>query len=450
MNQENFIDIYQNDLNPKQKQVLTLLLSGKNNHEIAKAIDINDSSGISYHLREIGKKFKITNYYRDSLLELFIKYQPQLVCDELKQKYGLFYPKNYYQVGGTLPLDYPSYVERKSDRILYNSLLNHEYCLVLNPRQTGKSSLKIRTIDQIQNQNTGFKCISIDITLLGGDEAQTARSKGFVAEVFSQLNIQIEINEWWEKHNYLTLMQRLNQAMSLILSQISDNIIIFIDEIDSIPNTDDFFAFIRACYNQRADKPEYNRLIFCLLGVTSPQDLMKNQQRTPFNIGVVIDLPRFSLSELKKYLLTGIATVVENPETVLEAILFWTGGQPFLTQKLCSLVKDHVHNKQVDVNGIVQQSIINSWQQNDSPQHFQTIYNYLLKNTENPRKILDLYRKILNNDLPSARNNTNEAVPLILSGLVVKENQVLKISNPIYQQVFNLDWLQFQLQNIIQ
>jgi hypothetical protein len=58
----------------------------------------------------------------------------------------------------------------------------------------------------------------------------------------------------------------------------SENIVIFIDEIDSVLGLnfpiDDFFAAIRACYNKRAQNPEYKRLTFVLLGVATPTELI--------------------------------------------------------------------------------------------------------------------------------------------------------------------------------
>ena len=61
---------------------------------------------------------------------------------------------------------------------------------------------------------------------------------------------------------------------------------IFIDEIDMVRSlpfpTDEFFAGIRACYNQRDLDPAFARLTFCLLGVASPSGLILNVDITPW------------------------------------------------------------------------------------------------------------------------------------------------------------------------
>ena len=70
-----------------------------------------------------------------------------------------------YQVGGCLPEDAPSYVARKADDVLYKSLLEGEFCNVLNSRQMGKSSLRVKTMKKLQE--AGIACIAIDLTAIG-------------------------------------------------------------------------------------------------------------------------------------------------------------------------------------------------------------------------------------------------------------------------------------------
>src|SRR5205085_5411481 len=81
----------------------------------------------------------------------------------------------------------------------------------------------------------------------------------------------------------------------------SARLVIFVDEIDAVRSlpfrTDEFFAAIRECYNRRPQKPEFERLVFCLLGVASPSDLISDARMTPFNIGRRIELADFTEAE---------------------------------------------------------------------------------------------------------------------------------------------------------
>ena len=58
--------------------------------------------------------------------------------------------KSFYQTGGNLPLDAPSYIKRKADDELYEALVRGEFCYVLNSRQMGKSSLMVRTAEKLK------------------------------------------------------------------------------------------------------------------------------------------------------------------------------------------------------------------------------------------------------------------------------------------------------------
>jgi class 3 adenylate cyclase len=276
----------------------------------------------------------------------------------------------------------------------------------------------------------------------------------------SGFQLQINRRNWLRERDDLSPIQCLNGFIeTVLLTQIQQKIVIFIDEIDNVLglkfSTDEFFALIRHCYENRAMKPAYRRLAFALLGVASPSELIQDKHySTPFNIGRAIELQGFKLEDSEP-LLTGLVGKVSNPQAVLKEILSWTSGQPFLTQKLCWLIVNYCNNNteyrppQEDeeaqwVEQIVQQQIINNWEAQDEPEHLRTIRDRILRNTPKTIQLLQLYQQILQQGQIPAHNSP-EYLELRLSGLVVQHQGSLTVKNPIYARVFNLDWVNQKL-----
>jgi len=404
-----------------------------------------------------------------------------------------------YIFSGSLPENASTYVTRQADRDLYKALTAGKFCYVLNSRQTGKSSLRVQTMRRLRE--AGIACAAIDLSF-GGTQYVTMEQwyVDMLDTLIESFGLDLDLEEWWEERERLSTLRRFRRFIEeILLAEVCGNIVIFIDEIDSILSlnfpTDDFFAFIRACYQERVNNPEFHRLAFCLLGVATPTSLIQDKRRTPFNIGCAIALKGFQPHEVQP-LVRGLQGQVENPEKVLETVLFWTGGQPFLTQKTCHLLASGdppqpplqmgdsslasplkrgtgggSETKQEWVERVVRTQIIENWEAQDEPEHLRTIRDRILSNEQRAGRLLGFYQEILTSSPPTdpttsalsplvtdrqeelnsdgiPADDSLEQIELRLTGLVIQENGKLQIYNPIYAQVFNWEWVEEILANL--
>ncbi len=194
------------------------------------------------------------------------------------------------QVGGTLVPDRDLYIPRPEDEELFAALREREYVNIVSSRQVGKSSAMVRAALQLRAE--GWRFAVVDLTSLGTPPDADGYFQGLIKGLAAGLKLKLDVPAFWAAHAGDTASQRLIAFFrDVVLTEIDGPVAIFLDEIDStlkLPYTDDLFTALRAIYNERTLVEAWRRLVFCLVGVATPNELVKDRRTTPYNVGRTI------------------------------------------------------------------------------------------------------------------------------------------------------------------
>ncbi|MFG6097372.1 AAA-like domain-containing protein [Leptothoe sp. ISB3NOV94-8A] len=358
-----------------------------------------------------------------------------------------------YTVGGTVQANEKGiYIPRQADTALLRLCRESTFAYILTPRQMGKSSLMIRTAEQLIEE--GIQAVIVDLTQIGTQVSADEWYSDFLDLVASQLMPSTDVKVWWQANSQSGFTRRfISFFQEVVLAEISDPVVIFVDEIDttlSLDFTDDFYAAIRYLYVARATDPELCKISFVLIGVATPADLMRDPKRTPFNIGQRIDLTDFTIEEAQP-LAYGLDLEDKQARAILEGVLEWTEGHPYLTQRVCEdIARDLQEEKKltawtdtdIDTARIVSRNFFGMKSEQDN--NLQFVRDMLIRQSPNGYKseVLNIYSKICH----GRRNVKDEAQSIVkshlkLSGIVKKNGKFLKVRNKIYQTVFGRRWI---------
>lgn len=234
------------------------------------------------------------------------------------------------------------YVERYADTQLKRIIEDMQrpgYVLVA--RQMGKTNLLFNAKRTLENTNRLLAYV--DLSNLYTNERDCYRNiiNNIIEpniNLFESIENDIEVIRAKElpPHN------EYSRSIIKILNHFQGDLVIILDEIDALKSvnySDNIFAQIRSNYFSRTNYPVLERLTYVLSGVIEPTELIKDKNKSPFNIGDKIYLDDFTYEEHNTFI---EKSQLDISKGIADEIFSWTNGNPRLTFDLCAELENYI------------------------------------------------------------------------------------------------------------
>ena len=352
----------------------------------------------------------------------------------------------FFSVSTPLHAVRPGYVRRPADDALFETLVSGGYAHVIAPDRTGKTSLIAATSARLQNNE--IKVAIIDLAQISERDGGADAGRWYYSiayRLLRQLRLKIDLQAWWQDKSFLSNRQRLVEFyVEIILHNISGRVVVFIDEIQCIgdlPFAGQLLASIRAAHNARITEPDFARLSFVLIGECDPASLVEEAKLSPFAVTRPIHLSDFTRDDLNLFV-NELNLSEADSKAALDRIYYWTGGQPYLSQKLArSVARESVSgNIEVHVDRIAMHQLAGRAAIRNEP-HMSHIHRVVTTDKKHCEALLNLYGKIRKGVTTEADLGSPLQRRLVAVGLIVPDDDgTLTIRNRLYESVFTARW----------
>jgi WD40 repeat protein len=354
--------------------------------------------------------------------------------------------EGFFVAGGPVAPDRDCYIARSADETLFELLRAGDYCHVMAPRFSGKSSLAASAATRWRA--SGGLAAIVDLSQLGGRDGSSDTGRWYYSlayRILRDLRLKIDLQSWWQERMPLPPAQRLGEFFwEIVIGATRAPVVVFFDEIDCIEQSDyavELFGIVRACHDARASEPEYRRLSFVLLGAALPSGKAERSGLGAVETGPRLELPDFRFEEARP-LAEGLGLPEGDAERALYRVFYWTGGHPYLTQKLCQAIarnaarinSDEAVDRLVAARFFARRGVT-------TETSLSQVLDRIDRAGKRARPALRLYRRIRRGRRPRYDPAHPEQELLRVCGLVsVTGDRRLVVRNRIYAEVFSHRW----------
>jgi len=330
------------------------------------------------------------------------------------------------------------YVERSADKQLkyiIEDMQRPGYVLVA--RQMGKTNLLFNARRNLESNSRKF----VYIDLSNNFSTERECYEFIIGSILDVLDDELwEIRDEIDKISIRTITDHVFYTKSLlkILRHLNRDLVIILDEIDALRTSeysDNIFAVIRSNYFARSNFPELEKLTYILSGVIEPKDLIKDRNKSPFNIGEKIYLDDFSREEFGDFI---SKSKLELSSHLIEHIFSWTNGNPRLTFDICSDVETILNEKESikkeDIDNLIKKKYLTSF--DIAP--IDHIRELVTDEKEIQKAVIQLHSNNEKNEISDKIKSK-----LYLYGIISSsdEHGEVRIKNKIIEESLTLSWL---------
>ncbi|MFN6481125.1 AAA-like domain-containing protein [Nostoc sp. DedQUE07] len=238
---------------------------------------------------------------------------------------------------GPVALDSPLYINRPSlEEVVCNEIL-HPGCLIRlkAPRKMGKSSLLNRMIAYAREQD--YQTVYLDFQEADRDVFVSLDKflRWFCVNVSRQLNLLPCVDDFWDIEMGSKVSCKI-YFEAYLLQYINDNpVVLALNEVHRIfeyPNiAQDFLPMLRFWHEQAKQDRIWQKLRMIVVHTTEIYIPLKLNQ-SPFNVGITITLPPFTLKQVQSLALRYGLDWAGNleGEKRLAPLQAMVGGHPYL------------------------------------------------------------------------------------------------------------------------
>lgn len=207
-------------------------------------------------------------------------------------------------VEGPVELESKFYVEHSQiEARCYKAILMPGVLLRIKAsRQMGKTSLLARILHRAKKQ--GYYTVCLNLQLVDSQDLQDLDRflQWFCARVARSLQLPAQLASYWDEI-FGSKTSCKDYFESYLLPELDQPLVLALDNVDEVLQAPEtalhFFALLRAWYEEAKNSKVWQKLRL-VLAYSTEVYIPLNTYQSPFNVGICIELPEFSLTQVEE------------------------------------------------------------------------------------------------------------------------------------------------------